>query len=74
MMRIPVLGLVENYSYFQCPDCGNRHEISARAALTKRQQPKAWPARIVSPWTRPSPRPSTQEPWKTRPCRIWTTP
>ena len=27
MMNIPVLGLVENYSYFQCPDCGNRHEL-----------------------------------------------
>ena len=27
MMDIPVLGLVENYSYFQCPDCGGRHAI-----------------------------------------------
>ena len=27
MMDIPVLGLVENYSYFQCPDCGKRHAI-----------------------------------------------
>ncbi|MBR1781317.1 MAG: Mrp/NBP35 family ATP-binding protein [Oscillospiraceae bacterium] len=27
MMDIPVLGLVENFSYFQCPDCGNRHSI-----------------------------------------------
>ena len=27
MMHIPVLGLVENYSYFQCPDCGKRHAI-----------------------------------------------
>ena len=27
MMNIPVLGLVENYSYFQCPDCGKRHAI-----------------------------------------------
>lgn len=25
-MNIPVLGIVENYSYFQCPDCGK--EIS----------------------------------------------
>jgi hypothetical protein len=22
MMNIPVLGLVENYSYLECPDCG----------------------------------------------------
>lgn len=27
MMNIPVLGLVENYSYYQCPDCGKRHAI-----------------------------------------------
>ena len=26
-MDIPVLGLVENYSYFSCPDCGGRHNI-----------------------------------------------
>ena len=22
MMKIPVIGLVENYSYVKCPDCG----------------------------------------------------
>ena len=27
MMHIPVLGLVENYSYYQCPDCGKRHAV-----------------------------------------------
>lgn len=27
LMGVPILGLVENYSYFQCPDCGKRHEI-----------------------------------------------
>ena len=27
MMNIPILGLVENYSYFQCPDCGKKHSI-----------------------------------------------
>ena len=27
MMNIPVLGIVENYSYFQCPDCGKQHAI-----------------------------------------------
>ena len=27
MMKIPVLGLVENMSYFECPDCGKRIEI-----------------------------------------------
>ena len=27
MMHIPVLALVENMSYFQCPDCGKQHSI-----------------------------------------------
>ncbi|MBR6708805.1 MAG: P-loop NTPase, partial [Clostridia bacterium] len=27
MMQVPVLGLVENMSYFQCPDCGKQHSI-----------------------------------------------
>jgi len=27
MMDIPVLGVVENYSYFECPDCGKRHNL-----------------------------------------------
>ncbi len=27
MMKIPVLGLVENMSYFECPKCGERHAI-----------------------------------------------
>ena len=27
MMNVPVLGIVENMSYFQCPDCGEKHNI-----------------------------------------------
>ncbi|MBO5449431.1 MAG: Mrp/NBP35 family ATP-binding protein [Ruminococcus sp.] len=27
MMNIPVVGIVENMSYYQCPDCGKRHSI-----------------------------------------------
>ncbi len=27
MMNIPILGVVENMSYFECPDCGKRHSI-----------------------------------------------
>lgn len=27
MMNVPVLGLVENMSYYECPDCGRRHAI-----------------------------------------------
>ena len=27
MMNVPVLGLVENMSYFECPDCGKKHSL-----------------------------------------------
>ena len=27
MMNVPVLGLVENMSYFACPDCGKKHSV-----------------------------------------------
>lgn len=27
MMDIPIMGIVENMSYFECPSCGNRHKI-----------------------------------------------
>jgi len=27
LMNIPVLGIVENMSYFECPDCGKQHSI-----------------------------------------------
>jgi len=33
MMNIPVLGLVENYSYFKCPDCGKHHSIFGESTI-----------------------------------------
>lgn len=27
LMSVPVLGIVENMSYFKCPDCGGKHQI-----------------------------------------------
>ncbi len=33
LMEIPVLGLIENYSYFQCPDCGGKHAIFGESHL-----------------------------------------
>lgn len=27
IMNIPIIGIVENMSYFECPDCGKRHSI-----------------------------------------------
>ncbi len=38
MLSVPLLGLVENMSYFTCPDCGKRYEIfgeSKAEALAK---------------------------------------
>jgi Mrp family chromosome partitioning ATPase len=31
LMNVPVLGLVENMSYFECPDCGEKHEIFGKS-------------------------------------------
>ena len=33
MMNIPVIGLVENMSYFQCPDCDKKHEIFGKSHI-----------------------------------------
>ena len=33
MMNVPVLGIVENMSYFQCPDCGQKHEIFGQSHI-----------------------------------------
>ena len=27
LMNVPILGIVENMSYFECPDCGKQHSI-----------------------------------------------
>ena len=35
MMNVPVLGLVENMSYFQCPDCGKQHAIFGDSHIEK---------------------------------------
>lgn len=35
MMKIPVLGLVENMSYFTCPDCGKKHSIFGDSQIEK---------------------------------------
>ena len=33
MMSKPILGVVENYSYFQCPNCGEKHYIFGQSNL-----------------------------------------
>jgi len=33
MMHIPVLGLVENYSYLECPDCGKKMNVFGKSHI-----------------------------------------
>lgn len=33
LMDVPVLGLVENMSYFTCPDCGKKYEIFGKSLI-----------------------------------------
>lgn len=35
MMNVPVIGLVENMSYFECPDCGKKHELFGNSHLSE---------------------------------------
>jgi len=32
-MNIPLLGIIENYSYFVCPDCNNKHYIYGKSNI-----------------------------------------
>lgn len=33
LMKVPILGLIENYSFFRCPDCGKEHRIFGESHL-----------------------------------------
>ena len=33
MMQVPVLGLVENYSVYRCPDCGKEHPVFGQSTI-----------------------------------------
>lgn len=46
-MNIPVIGIVENMSYYECPDCGARHEIFGKSEVEAIAKDKKIPA-----WTR----------------------
>ena len=35
MMNIPILGIVENMSYFMCPECGKKHSIYGESKVDK---------------------------------------
>lgn len=44
MMKVPVLGLVENMSYFECPDCKTKHEIFGKSKAEELAKKYAVPA------------------------------
>ena len=33
MMNVPILGVIENYAWYQCPDCGSKHYIYGESRL-----------------------------------------
>lgn len=33
LMNVPIIGLVENMSYFECPDCGKKHSIFGESKI-----------------------------------------
>ena len=35
MLNVPVLGIVENMAYFECPDCGKRHRIFGESHVSE---------------------------------------
>lgn len=35
MMHVPIIGIIENYSYFKCPECGKEYEIFGKSRLDK---------------------------------------
>ena len=46
-LEIPVVGLVENMSYYECPDCGAKHEIFGKSEVEKIAEKKG-----IAAWTR----------------------
>lgn len=35
LMNVPILGIIENMSYFECPDCGKKHSIFGESKLSQ---------------------------------------
>ena len=35
-MNVPILGIVENYSYLVCPDCGKKISVFGESHITKK--------------------------------------
>lgn len=34
-MNVPIIGLIENMAYFECPTCGNRYEVFGKSQVKK---------------------------------------
>ena len=52
MMNKPVIGLVENMSYYKCPDCGKEHEIFGESKAEKEAEAfgiKTWARLPIDP-------------------------
>ena len=52
MMNIPVLGIVENMSYVECPDCGKKIEIFGQSKVEKIAKEygiKTWSSLPINP-------------------------
>ena len=52
MMNIPILGLVENYSYLECPDCGRKISVFGESkieAVAKEQGIKTYSSIPIKP-------------------------
>lgn len=42
-MDVPIIGMVENYSYYQCPDCGKRHAVFGESQIDEVAQSLSLP-------------------------------
>ena len=52
LMNVPVLGLVENFSYFECPDCGKKHYPYGESSIEKTAEAFGIPATARLPINR----------------------
>ena len=64
-MNVPILGLVENMSYLECPDCGKKISVFGESHLDEVAKEYGIPVLAQIRSVRRSRRPSTREPWST---------
>lgn len=57
-MNVPILGIVENMSYIECPDCGKKIEVFGRASSPRSQSAITSTSWASFPLIRHSPRPA----------------